>query len=87
MIKKFFGTMAVVAAMFAGYSAYNAQNERDLTGFTLANIEALASGEATSKEYDCYSILTGEGSSISCATCEMETGTPPWYHFGSECTR
>lgn len=51
MIKKIFGTMAIVAAMFAGNSAYNAQNERELTGFALANVEALARREALDCSY------------------------------------
>ncbi len=53
----------------------------------LNNVEALAQKEATSKKYDCYSIFEGTGSSISCSTCKETTGTPPWYHFGSKCTR
>lgn len=51
MTKKVCGTMAVVAAMFAGYSAYDAQNEIDLTGFALANIEALAT--TNDEHLDC----------------------------------
>ena len=43
--------MAVVAAMFAGYSTYNAQNERELTGLALANVEALARREALDCSY------------------------------------
>lgn len=49
MKKKLFGTMVAVAAMFAGYSAYEAQNESELTGVALANVEALADGENNSK--------------------------------------
>lgn len=45
MKKKLFGTMVVVAAMFAGYNVYDAQNESELTGVALANVEALASNE------------------------------------------
>lgn len=41
--------MVVVAAMFAGYSAYDAQNESELTGVALANVEALAQNENSSK--------------------------------------
>lgn len=53
MIKKIFGTMAVVAAMFAGYSAYNAQNEKELTGASLSNVEALAEAEVTIGPWYC----------------------------------
>lgn len=41
-MKKLFGTMAVAAALFAGYSAYNAQNSVRLNDVALANVEALA---------------------------------------------
>lgn len=46
MKKKLFGTMVVVAAMFAGYSAYHGQKERELYGYVLANVEALAQNES-----------------------------------------
>lgn len=46
-MKKLFGTMAVAAALFAGYSAYEAQNSVRLNDVALANVEALAqSGDA-----------------------------------------
>ena len=45
--------MAVVAAMFAGYSAYNAQNEKEQNSFALANIEALASNSESGVSYGC----------------------------------
>ena len=57
MTKKIFGTMAVVAAMFAGYSTYNAQNERELTGLALANVEALANGETHGEEFGCFVLI------------------------------
>ena len=41
-MKKIFYTMAVAAALFAGYSAYNSQNSNELTDIALANVEALA---------------------------------------------
>ena len=82
-----FSTVAIATALFAGYSAYNEQNNNELSDVALANVEALAIEEATSKEYDCYSILEGEGTSIACSTCQLANGTPPWYHFGSKCTR
>ena len=43
-MKKVFGIMAV-AALFAGYSAYNAQNSNELTDIALANVEALAASD------------------------------------------
>lgn len=42
-MKKIFSTMVVAAALFAGYSTYNAQNSNELTDVALANVEALAS--------------------------------------------
>lgn len=44
--------MAVAAAVFAGYSAYNAQNSNKLSDIALANVEALANDESNS--YDCH---------------------------------
>lgn len=44
-MKKLFGTMAVAAALFAGYNAYEAQNSVNLNDVALANVEALASDE------------------------------------------
>lgn len=41
-MKKLFGTMAVAAALFAGYSAYETQNRNELSDVALANVEALA---------------------------------------------
>lgn len=85
-MKKIFSTMAVAAALFAGYNAYCGQNSNELSDVALANVEALAVEEATSKEYKCYSILEGEGTSIVCSNCQLAPGTPPWYHSGSKCT-
>ena len=45
-MKKFFGTMAVAAALFVGYSAYNGQNSVNLNDVALANVEALADGSS-----------------------------------------
>lgn len=50
-MKKLFGTMAVVAALFAGYSAYNAQNSVRLNDVALANVEALALVEPGGSTY------------------------------------
>lgn len=59
-MKKLFGTMAVAAALFAGYSAYEAQNGNDITNFALANVEALAqSGEYEYPNGAPYSFICG----------------------------
>lgn len=50
-MKKIFSTMVVVAALFAGYSAYNTQEDIELAGLSLANVEALASSE--NESYVC----------------------------------
>ena len=49
--------MAVAAAVFAGYSAYNTQNSNELTGLALENVEALAYGNenSSSNNWDCWS--------------------------------
>lgn len=41
-MKKIFSTMAVAAALFAGYCAYSGQNSNELSDVALANVEALA---------------------------------------------
>lgn len=41
-MKKLFSTMAVAAALFAGYNAYSGQNSNELSDVALANVEALA---------------------------------------------
>ena len=56
-MKKIFSTVAIVAALFAGYSAYNAQNSNELSDIALANVEALAGSDegASSNNWDCWS--------------------------------
>lgn len=41
-MKKIFSTMVVAAALFVGYSTYNAQNSNELSDVALANVEALS---------------------------------------------
>ncbi len=55
-MKKLFGTMAVAAALFAGYSAYEAQNSVNINDVALANVEALAgnSGDEGTPSNICY---------------------------------
>ena len=52
-MKKLFGTMAVVAAFFAGYSAYNGQNSVNLNDVALANVEALAGNSGDDNVATC----------------------------------
>lgn len=54
--------MAVAAAVFAGYSAYNAQNSNELTDIALANVEALAGATTSesSKDYGKLKIVNCE---------------------------
>lgn len=88
MKKYFLGIAIILAATTVGVNlSLNQQNSE--ISLILENVEALADDteDSTSKRYDCYSIFEGTGTSISCATCQETTGTPPWYHFGSKCTR
>ena len=58
-MKKIFYTMAIAAALFAGYSAYNSQNSNELTDIALANVEALAdSNEGSDGKKVCYKVTT-----------------------------
>ena len=65
-MKKIFYTMAVAAALFAGYSAYNTTENRNLNGITLANIEALTASPEDSEPFNplCYN---GGVGSLSCS--------------------
>lgn len=54
-MKKLFGTIAVAAALFAGYSAYETQNSVNLNDVALANVEALAEN-------------SGENDGVTCGT-------------------
>ena len=56
--------MVVAAALFAGYSAYNAQNSNELSSVALANVEALA---GSNEGVDC-SYTRQEGK------CEITVG-------------
>ena len=88
MKKRILGAVAVIAIVaMAAFNMNVSADNSDFSALTLSNVEALASGEADSKKYKCYSILDGSGQSISCSTCQMASGTPPWYHFGNYCTR
>jgi len=88
MKKKILGGAVVVAIGLVGIlnMDFGYRKQERLSAVHLDNIEALADGESSSKKYDCYSILNGSGQSISCSTCNMAKGKPPWYHFGSKCT-
>ena len=57
-MKKIFYTMAVAAALFTGYSAYNSQNSNELTDIALANVEALANIEGSDGNKVCYKVTT-----------------------------
>lgn len=54
-MKKLFSTMAVAAALFAGYSAYNSTEDSELVNIALMNVEALAQAEGvTSGPYVAF---------------------------------
>lgn len=58
-MKKIFSTLAVAAALFAGYSVYSGQNSNELTDVALANVEALASSSESSLEIEVCGCLWG----------------------------
>jgi len=82
-------TLGGALAIMAATGVQMASSNKTASNLLMQNAEALASGEeATSKKFKCYSILEGSsGQSIACSTCNLETGIPPWYHFGDYCTR
>lgn len=65
-MKKIFSTLAVAAALFAGYSAYNTKNETRLTDVALANVEALAN---YIDKLDCQYVRDDKG------ICTINVGT------------
>ncbi len=44
-MKKIFSTVAIAAALFAGYYAYDVKNNNELINIALINVEALAETE------------------------------------------
>ena len=90
MKKKIFSAVVVTAALFTGYSAYNAQNRQGLSDTLLANVEALANGESEREKVECYSsIKYEEGSNVVfCGTCQPKKDhTDKWYCIQSHCFR
>lgn len=79
--------MAIIIVSVVG--AMNLNISLSSNSLQLKNVEALANGEGgVSHKYTCYSILDGNsGTSVFCSTCDAKTGIPPWYHFGSTCTK
>lgn len=74
MKKKFFSAAAVVTALFAGYSAYNAQNSITLDEATLANVEALADESDECIETNiCYMPVFGSTQSSHKLFCNSST--------------
>ena len=59
-MKKIFYTMAVAAALFTGYSAYNTQKNNEFTDIALANVEALANPEGEEMKCDNSTYIRNE---------------------------
>lgn len=51
-MKKIFSTIAVATALLTGYSAYDAHGENNIASITLANVEALATGNEDGTDSD-----------------------------------
>lgn len=77
-MKKIFSTMAVAAALFAGYNTYNTQHNTGLTDIALANVEALATDNEAWTQATCHSssgnwnmatVLQSQG--FESITCEV----------------
>ena len=84
-MKKIFYTMAVAAALFAGYSAYNAQNSNELTDVAFANVEALADNQEVSNmifkwsDYiDCDGLFTGDYQVCEANGAKNVCNSPGW---------
>lgn len=87
MKKKIFGSIAVIAiAAVAAFNVnFNTVQDNNLSGVSLANVEALASSESSGRT--CYnSITTMTGSQILyCGTCSYVSGTASWTSGTSKC--
>lgn len=59
MNKKVFATIAVVAAMFAGYYTNYIQEKSEITSVALLNVEALAEGEVIVGPWYCVGEIPG----------------------------
>lgn len=85
MKKKLLGTMVAIAAMFAGYSAYDAQNERTLSGAVLNNVEAIAQTENevgyNCMHLACYKTVNYGGQIVTVRTGEYSATS--WIVEGS----
>lgn len=88
MNKKIFAAMVVMAALFVGYSTYDMPNEKKLTCFALANVEALANTEAPGgSTKDCpggscsHTFSNGE----VCTACCPEGDRPECNIYGCTC--
>lgn len=66
-MKKLFGTMAVAAALFTGYNAYNANINNELTDIALTNVEALAESTENNCPGGACSYTASDGS--TCTAC------------------
>lgn len=75
MNKKLLGSMVVAAAIFTGYSAYDAQNENELTGAVLVNVEALANNESNNNLYQTMGYCHG---TMQYMCTSRETGEYCW---------
>lgn len=90
MKKKIFGGILAVAiaALAAVNVNINNESEDALSALSLANVEALASGEEEEDEgKTCYnSITTKEGSQVLyCQSCSWVDGTSTWYSGTDKC--
>lgn len=65
-MKKIFSTLAVAAALFAGYNTYTTQNKNVVVGVALANVEALATGDELKGKICFYKGKTDYETRIPC---------------------
>lgn len=75
----------VLVAIFVGYGIYINQEENNMTDLALANVEALADGENTGKQYTCYKTISSGNSGAQtsdvryCGSCSIQ---PANYYSG-----
>lgn len=88
MKKKITGAVAVFAIVAMAAFNINVNNNDELSGMTLANIEALASGETgESGTGECWKTITEQAGSrvLYCGSCKWMDGAKSWVSGKGTC--
>jgi hypothetical protein len=87
MIKKVLGGIGLLAiAAVAAWNVNLSSQSNDLSELSLANVEALASGESGGERV-CYNTITTQAGvqTLYCGTCTYISGSPSWISGKGKC--